>query len=255
MPLPESPASLRVAIVDDEALARSVVREYLEALSGVDIVAECANGFEAVKAVADLKPDLLLLDVQMPKLNGFEVIELVGRDVAVVFTTAHDEFALKAFEVHAVDYLLKPFGADRLAEAIARARDRVARHEPMPPAFVAAATRTAGVAAARVLIRDGASVHVIPVAKVDYVQAQDDYVAYRSEGRTHLKEQTLAEAEASLDPARFVRVHRSYLLNLDRLARVELDERGNHVALLTTGERVPVSRSGHARLTAALGSQ
>ena len=253
MPQPETPAPLRVAVVDDEALARGLVREYLRSIEGVEVVAECANGFDAVKAVAELKPDLLLLDVQMPKLNGFEVVELVGRDVAVIFTTAHDEFALKAFEVHAVDYLLKPFGAERLAEAIARARERVARHEPVPPAFVAAAT-FAGGAAARVLVRDGAKVHVLQASAIDYVQAQDDYVAYRSAGQTHLKEQTLAEAETSLNPATFVRVHRSYLLNIDRLARVELDERGNHVALLTTGERVPVSRSGHARLTAALGS-
>lgn len=253
MPLSDAPAPLRVAIVDDETLARSVVREYLQAIDGIAIVAECANGFEAVKAVAELKPDLLLLDVQMPKLNGFEVVDLVGHDVAVVFITAHDEFALKAFEVHAVDYLMKPLGADRLAEAIARARDRVARRERVPPALVAAATHEAG-PATRVLIRDGARVHVIPAAKIDYVQAQDDYVAYRSEGRSHLKEQTLAEAESLLDAATFVRVHRSYLLNIDRLSRVELDERGNHVALLTTGERVPVSRSGHTRLTSALGS-
>lgn len=246
-----SPA-LRIGIVDDEELARRVVREYLGSIPDVEIVAECANGFEAVKAVAELRPDLLLLDVQMPKLNGFEVVELVGRDVAVVFTTAYDEYALRAFEINAVDYLLKPFSGERLAEAIARARERIARREPQPVAALAAAGRTGGGAAARVLVRDGARVHVIPVDTIDYVQAQDDYVAYRAGGKPYLKEQTLAEAEASLDPARFVRIHRSYLLNLDRLARVELDERENRVATLTTGERLPVSRSGHARLTQAL---
>ncbi len=246
-----SPA-LRIGIVDDEELARRVVREYLGSIPDVEIVAECANGFEAVKAVAELRPDLLLLDVQMPKLNGFEVVELVGRDVAVVFTTAYDEYALRAFEINAVDYLLKPFSGERLAEAIARARERIARREPQPVAALAAAGRTGGGPAARVLVRDGARVHVIPVDTIDYVQAQDDYVAYRAGGKQYLKEQTLAEAEASLDPARFVRIHRSYLLNLDRLARVELDERENRVATLTTGERLPVSRSGHARLTQAL---
>lgn len=246
-----SPA-LRIGIVDDEELARRVVREYLGSIPDVEIVAECANGFEAVKAVAELRPDLLLLDVQMPKLNGFEVVELVGRDVAVVFTTAYDEYALRAFEINAVDYLLKPFSGERLAEAIARARERIARREPQPVAALAAAGRTGGGAAARVLVRDGARVHVIPVDTIDYVQAQDDYVAYRAGGKPYLKEQTLAEAEASLDPARFVRIHRSYLLNLDRLARVELDARENRVATLTTGERLPVSRSGHARLTQAL---
>jgi two-component system, LytTR family, response regulator len=244
--------SLRLAIVDDEDLARRVLREFLAGMPGIEIVAECANGFEAVKAVADLRPDVLLLDVQMPKLNGFEVIELVGRDVAVVFTTAHDEYALRAFEVHAVDYLLKPFNAERLADALTRVRQRVARREPMPTAALVAAARPPGVPATRVLVRDGGRVHVIPTDRIDYVQAQDDYVAYRAEGKQYLKEQTLADVEASLDPSRFVRVHRSYVLNLDRLVRVELDERENRVATLTTGERLPVSRSGHTRLTAAL---
>jgi two-component system LytT family response regulator len=229
-----------------------MLREFLASIPGIDVVAECANGFEAVKAVADLHPDVLLLDVQMPKLNGFEVIELVGRDVAVVFTTAHDEYALRAFEVHAVDYLLKPFNAERLADALSRVRERLARREPLPVAALAAAARPPGVPSTRVLVRDGARVHVIPADAIDYVQAQDDYVAYHSGGRQYLKEQTLAEVEAALDPARFVRVHRSYVLNLERLARVELDERENRVATLTTGERLPVSRSGHARLTAAL---
>jgi two-component system LytT family response regulator len=243
---------LRIAIVDDEALARQVVREYLTTMPAVEVVAECENGFDAVKVVASLKPDLLLLDVQMPKLNGFEVVELVGRDVAVVFTTAHDEFALRAFEIHAVDYLMKPFSSDRLAEALARARERLARRETLPAAALAASARPPGLAATRVLVRDGARVHVIPAQRIDYVQAQDDYVAYHTEGREYLKEQTLAEAEESLDPAKFVRVHRSYLLNLERLARVELDERENRIAILTTGERIPVSRTGHARLTEAL---
>ncbi|MBS1820223.1 MAG: response regulator transcription factor [Acidobacteria bacterium] len=247
-------APLRVAIVDDELLARQVVREYLSTLPDLEIVAECANGFEAVKAVSDVAPDLLLLDVQMPKLNGFEVLELVGRDVAVIFTTAHDEYAIRAFDVNAVDYLMKPFSAERLAEAVARARERIARREPAPVAALAATVRQTAGHAARVLVRDGGRVHVIPVDQIDVVQAQDDYVAYTSHGRQYLKEQTLAEVEATLDPSRFVRVHRSFIINLDRLTRVELDERENRVALLSTGQRVPVSRSGHARLTERLGS-
>src|SRR3954469_1318020 len=129
---------LKIAIVDDEELARAVVREYLAGIADVEIVAECTNGFEAVKAVSDLQPDLLILDVQMPKLNGLEVLELVGRDVAVVFVTAFDEYAIRAFEVHAVDYLLKPFGADRLAAAIARVRERLGRGETLPPPHLAA---------------------------------------------------------------------------------------------------------------------
>lgn len=247
-------APLRVAIVDDEELARRVLREYLSGMPDVEVVAECANGFEAVKAVADLAPDLLVLDVQMPKLNGFEVLELVSRDVAVIFATAHDEYAIRAFEVHAVDYLMKPFSVERLSAAVTRARERLARRDPAPLAALSAAMRPAPSSATRVLIREGARVDVLPVEQIDFVQAQDDYVSYASKGRRYLKEQTLAEVEASLDPARFVRVHRSYIINLDRLTRVELDDRENRIALLSTGDRIPVSRSGHARLGERLGT-
>lgn len=243
---------LRVALVDDEALARAVLREYLAPMADVEIIAECANGFEAVKVVSEAHPDLLFLDVQMPKLDGFEVLELVGRDVAVVFVTAYDQYALRAFEVHAVDYLLKPFSPERLAEALARARERLRRGERLPAHELAAAARPQSSHAGRILVRDGSRVHVLPLEKIDYVQAQDDYVCFRCEGKDYLKDQTLAQLEASLDPARFVRIHRSYLLNLDRLARVELDERETRFAILSDGRRLPVSRAGFTRLSARL---
>ena len=243
---------LRIAIVDDEDLARAVVREYLAGIPDVEVVAECANGFEAVKAVSDLQPDLLILDVQMPKLSGFEVLELVRRDVAVVFVTAYDQYAIRAFEVHAVDYLLKPFGADRLAAAIDRVRERLGRGEPLPRHDLTAATQPTA-SAHRVLVRDGSRVHVLPVEKIEYAQAQDDYVCIRCAAKEYLKEQTLAQLETTLDPNKFVRIHRSFLLNLDRLARVELDERENRVAILNDGRRLPISRTGYARLNALLG--
>ena len=244
---------LRVAIVDDEDLARAVVREYLAGITDVEIVAECANGFEAVKAVSELQPDLLILDVQMPKLNGFEVLELVGRDVAVVFVTAYDQYAIRAFEVHAVDYLLKPFSADRLSAAIDRVRERLGRGEALPVRQLATEGQPAQEHARRVLVRDGPRAHVLPVEKIDYVQAQDDYVCFRCEGKEYLKEQTLGELERLLDAARFVRIHRSFILNLDRLARVETGERENRIAILTDGRRLPISRAGHTRLSALLG--
>jgi two-component system LytT family response regulator len=241
-----------VAIVDDELLARAVVREYLAAVPGVEVVAECANGFEAVKVVAELHPDLLFLDVQMPKLDGFEVLELVGRDVAVIFVTAFDQYAIRAFDVHAVDYLLKPFSPERLGEALARARDRIQRGERAPtPANIDELTATARPSSnrGRVLVRDGPRVHVLPIEKIEYVQAQDDYVSYRCEGKDYLKEQTLAQAEAALDPKKFVRIHRSYLLNLECLARIESSDGDTRVAILNDGRRLPVSRSGYARLS------
>jgi two-component system, LytTR family, response regulator len=241
---------LRVAIVDDEMPARQVLREYLNLEPGVEIVAECANGFEAVKAVAEKTPDLLLLDVQMPKLDGFEVLELVGRDTAVIFTTAYDEYALRAFEVHAIDYLLKPFSRERLQEALGRARTRLSRGlaAKATPTAVAVTARPPGAWLSRIAIRDGAEVHVVPIDKVDYVEAQDDYIAVRVAEHALLKEQTLSDLERQLDPRRFVRIHRSFLLNLDRLVKLEPTGKDGRTAILRGGQRLPVSRSGYARL-------
>jgi len=242
------PGPLRVAIVDDEEPARTVLREYLGREKGVEVVAECRNGFEAVKAVNELTPDLLFLDIQMPKLNGFEVLELLGRDVPVVFVTAFDEHAIRAFEVHAVDYLLKPIAPERVAIALERARERVARRTPMPVAELAAAGRPAGAPLQRVLVRQGPRVHVIAAEKLDWVEAQDDYVSLNSEGKAHLKQQTLTDLEKKLDPARFVRIHRSYLLNLDCLARIDTESGEPKAVILTDGTRLPLSRSGYQRL-------
>jgi two-component system LytT family response regulator len=244
--------TLRVVIVDDEPLARAVIREYLKAHPGVDVVAECGNGFEAVKAVTELTPDLMFLDVQMPKLDGFEVLELLGRSIPVVFTTAHDQYALRAFDVHAVDYLLKPFDEVRFGEALARARARIAAHEPAPVDELIADARPRQGALERVLIRDGSQVHVLPVDRIDYVEAQDDYVCFKADGREYLKDQTMGAVEASLDPSRFVRIHRSYLLNIERIARVELYAKDSRVAILRDGRRLPVSRAGYARLAKLL---
>jgi two-component system LytT family response regulator len=244
--------SLRVVVVDDEPLARAMVREYVAAHPGVEIVAECANGFEAVKAVSELSPDLMFLDVQMPKLSGFEVLELIGRSVPVIFTTAYDQYALSAFEVHAIDYLLKPFSAERFAEALTRARARLAARDATPVEALVDDARAKRTPLERVLIRDGSKVHVLPIDKVDYVEAQDDYVAFHADGKSYLKDQTLAAVENLLDPARFVRIHRSYLLNIDRIARVELYAKDSRVAILRDGAKLPVSRAGYARLAKLL---
>jgi two-component system LytT family response regulator len=244
---------LRLVIVDDEPLARAVVREFLKAHPGVEVVAECGNGFDAVKAVTELSPDLVFLDVQMPKLDGFEVVELLGRSVPVVFVTAYDQYALRAFEVYAVDYLLKPFSEERFAEALSRARARLqSREQPAELDALVGEARGRQAPLERVLIRDGSQVHVIPVEKIDYVEAQDDYVCFKSEGKQYLKDQTMGALEALLDPARFVRIHRSYLLNIERIARVELYAKDSRVAILRDGTRLPVSRAGYVRLSKML---
>jgi len=242
-----SPGKLRVAIVDDEEPARALLREYLAAHPEVEVVAECANGFEAVRAATELDPDLLLLDIQMPGLSGFEVLELLERKVAVVFVTAYDEHAVRAFEVHALDYLLKPFSRERLAEALTQARKRLGRPQPELLA-VAAAARAGAAPLARVLVREGPQVHVIPVEVLDVVEARDDYVSLRVRGREYRKQQTLGELAAQLDPAKFVRVHRSFIVNLDRVARLERYAKDSRLAVLKDGTKLPVSRAGYARL-------
>jgi two-component system LytT family response regulator len=243
---------LRVLVVDDEALARQVLREYLEGLTGVEVIGECANGFEAVKAIAERTPDLVFLDVQMPKLDGFEVLELSGRHTPVIFVTAYDEFAVRAFDIHAVDYLLKPISAERVGEALERARARLGRgHEAVPVAALRPPGRAAG-PLERVLVRDGSRVHVIDVDDLDFVQAQDDYVCFHAAGKEYLKEQPLSEVEGQLDGSRFVRIHRSFILNVARIARVEPLTRDSRVVILKDGRRLPISRSGYQRLTALM---
>jgi len=234
-------------IVDDEELARRVLREFLAAHRDVEIVAECGNGFEAVKVISEARPDLLLLDIQMPKLDGFEVLELVGGDLTVIFVTAYDQYAIRAFEVHAVDYLLKPFSPERLSEALNRARDRIATREKVPPGLVASG-RARQTPLERILIRDRADVHVVPVEKIDYLESQDDYVSVKTAGKGYLKEQTLSELETLLDKDAFVRIHRRYILNIARLAKIELAVKDNRIAILTDGTKLPISRAGYARL-------
>ncbi|HEY1263404.1 MAG TPA: response regulator [Terriglobales bacterium] len=248
-------AKIRTLIVDDEELARQVLREMLNPHPEIEIAGECANGFEAVRMVAELKPDLVFLDIQMPKLDGFEVLELIGGETAVIFVTAHDEHALRAFEVHAVDYLLKPVGAERFEAALARARQRLGQRSVPDPAALTASSREVGHHAERIVVKDGTRVQIIPVARLDYAEAQDDYVSLASQGKKYLKQQTISSLETSLDPKDFLRIHRSYLVNLERVTRLEPYSKDSHVVILSDGTRLPVSRAGYARLRSLLDQQ
>lgn len=241
-------------IVDDEELARSLLRQYLESSADIDIVAECANGFEAVKAISEHKPDLVFLDVQMPKLDGFEVLQLIARDVAVIFVTAYDQYAMKAFDAHAVDYLLKPFSLERFEKALERARQRLGEKLP-PAAELAAAARPPQQHLQRIVVKDGTRVHIIPVDRLDYAEAQDDYVELHSQGKNYLKQQTISSLESALDPERFVRIHRSIIVNLERVAKIEPYAKDSRVAVLSDGTQLPVSRAGYDRLKALLGEK
>jgi len=242
---------IRAVIVDDEELARQMLREYLSSHPEIEILAECQNGFEAVKAVTELNPDLLFLDIQMPKLDGFEVLELIGADRAIVFVTAYDEYAIRAFDIHAVDYLLKPFGAERFETALQRAKQRLGGKLPAP-AELSSSARPPDRYPERIVVRDGTRVHIIPVSKLDFAEAQDDYVALSTEGKKHLKQQTISSLETVLDPSRFLRIHRSYIVNLERVTKIEPYSKDNYVVVLSNGAQLPVSRSGYSRLRAVL---
>jgi len=244
---------MRIIIVDDEMLARGVVREYLAEHPDVEVVAECANGFEAVKAITELAPDLVFLDIQMPKLDGFEVAELAGAKTRYIFATAFDQYAIKAFEFHALDYLLKPFSQQRFDQALAHARANLGKGDD-GAAVQDMAREAAGrnKPLGRVLIRDGAKVHVINSDKIEVIEAQDDYVQIRSEGKSYLKNQRMAELEEQLDAGQFLRIHRSWIVNIACVDRIEQATKDSYVAILKDGAKVPVSRSGYQKIRAVI---
>lgn len=243
--------TLRALIADDEPLARRLLAEYLRPHADISLVAEATNGLEAAKAITEHKPDLVFLDIQMPKLTGLEVLELTGRRDGVIFTTAHDAHALRAFELHAVDYLLKPFAQDRFDAALARARRLIGQPTPGLDRLVAPPAAHL----ARVLVRDPDSpggLQVLSVDDIAYIESQADNVAFHAHGREHLKAQRISELETQLDPIRFVRVHRSFIINLAALQGLEKTDSDAYIARMKNGKRIPVSRSGYDKLRAAL---
>ena len=246
----------KAVIVDDEELARGLLREMLRPHSEIETVAECANGFDAVKAIGETAPDLVFLDVQMPKLDGFEVLELIEPGPAIIFVTAYDQYAMRAFDAQAVDYLLKPFSTERFERALERACRRAGERRTetaLTPGDLAAAARPPEERLQRIVVKDGAKIHVIPIDSLDFVEAQDDYVALHSAGKTYLKQQSIASIEAVLDPSRFVRIHRSWIVSLERVTRIEPYSKDSRIVTLADGTRLPVSRSGYARLMEAMG--
>lgn len=239
---------MKVLIIDDEPLARSVVRSYLTELGTYEILGEAGDGFEALKMIHSLKPDLVFLDVQMPKLNGFEMLELLEENPHIIFTTAYDEFALKAFEVSAVDYLLKPFSKERFETAI----NKVTKNEQsMIPTLTNELSKT-NLEQARIVVKQGSDIKIIPLDTVQYIEAYDDYVKIHVDGKYHVKKQTMNYYEKSL-PEQFMRIHRSYLLNIDYLQKIESFEKNSYVAILKNGNRIPISRNSYSEVKQRLG--
>lgn len=239
-----------VLLIDDEPLARRVVKEYLKDFPQFTICGECNDGFEGLKSVRELQPDLLFLDVQMPKINGFEMLELLENPPAVVFTTAFDEYALKAFEAHAVDYLLKPFSRERFGKAIQKwqSQEQAAQIQQMVEQSKASPGQ-----AERVVVKDGGKIKIIPIRDISYLEAADDYVKIVTPEGAFLKNKTMAYFGTMLPPDLFVRCHRSFIVQVQLITGIDAYEKDTYTVRLNTGDRIPVSRSGYAKLKEVLG--
>jgi two-component system LytT family response regulator len=244
---------IKVVLIDDEPLARSIVAEYLQTYPEMSIIQQCNDGFEGVKAIAQHKPDLVFLDIQMPKINGFEMLELVEHPPAVIFTTAFDEFAIKAFESHAIDYLLKPFSKDRFDKAVQKWLGQRTHEEAKNKTDLLRDEVRQPEERNRVVVKEGGNIRIIPVHDILYIEAYDDYVKIYTQKEMFLKKKTMSFYEKSLDQNLFVRVHRSYILQLAQLTRIEPMEKDSYVALLKNGVRVPLSKSGYVKLKSVLG--
>ncbi len=243
----------KVIIIDDEPLARSIVVEYLQNHPDLEVVQQCGDGFEGLKAIQQHQPDLIFLDIQMPKITGFEMLELIEQPPGVIFTTAFDEYAIKAFESHAVDYLLKPFNQERFDKAIAKWNEQKTNLPEKMTQSVLESASSSPAQRHRIVVRNGSKIKIISVTDVFYLEAADDYVKIHTQEGYFLKNKTMTHFEQSLDEQLFVRSHRSYIVNVQQITRIDPYEKDSHVAILRSGAKVPVSRSGYGRLKEVLG--
>jgi two-component system, LytTR family, response regulator len=245
---------MKIIIIDDEPLARSIIKEYLQHHPELELIAECNDGFEGVKAVQQMQPDLIFLDIQMPKINGFEMLELIEEPPAVIFTTAFDEYAIKAFESHAVDYLLKPFSRDRFDKAISKWKQTsktIPPKEQLTPLLQSVSNSPAE--QHRVVVKIAGKIRIIPVDDIHYLEAADDYVKIHTKDGAFLKNKTMGHFENVLSNNLFVRTHRSFIVNVTEITRIDPYEKDNHLAILKSGSRVPVSKTGYVKLKMVLG--
>ena len=243
---------MNVIIIDDEPLARSIVKEYLQSYSDVNILAECNDGFEGLKAIQQYEPDLIFLDIQMPKINGFEMLELIEDPPSVIFTTAFDEYAIKAFESNAVDYLLKPFSKERFDKALQKFINQHKPFQQKTEAVLESAAQSP-VQQNRIVVKDGSKIKIIPVSQILYLEAADDYVKIFTAEGSFLKKKTMSYFEQSLFLFQFVRIHRSYIVNTQLITRIDAYEKDSHLLLLSTGSKLPVSKAGYSKLKEVLG--
>lgn len=246
---------IKIIIIDDEAPARELIKHYLKEVDSIEVVAECADGFSGLKSISSLKPDLVFLDIQMPRLTGIELVEVLTEKPEIIFATAYDQFAIRAFELNAVDYLMKPYEKRRFLEAVKKAIDKIRSGSGNSVQANQLLEKKPELTAPvnRIVVRKANSISIIPVDQVRYVEAQDDYVMiYHSAGKA-LKQQTMKFYEENLPKSEFVRIHRTYIVNVTEIKQIEPYGKDNHVAILHSGDKLPVSRSGYKQLREDLG--
>lgn len=240
-------------IIDDEPPARAVVRSFLSQHPSIEILGECSNGFEAIKAIQDQKPDVIFLDVQMPKVSGLELLEVLDEPPVVVFSTAYDQYALKAFEMSAVDYLLKPYSQSRFNQAMVKVMAQLSKGEKTDTQTVLKNhSDTSNNLLERIVVKTGNKMHVIPVTKIRYIEASEDYVMIYADNSRHLKAQTMRYYETHLDSTQFVRIHRSYIVNVNFVERLEPYDKDTYIAIMNEGQRLKISRTGYKKLKETL---
>ena len=243
---------MKAVIIDDEPLARSVVKEYLQSHPEIEVMQECSDGFEGMKAIQQYQPDIIFLDIQMPKINGFEMLDLIDNLPHVIFTTAFEEYAIKAFEAHAADYLLKPFSQERFDKSIEKLFQQQNSITTKTQQILGTASQSP-MQANRIVVKVGSKIKIIPVSQVQYLEAADDYVKIHSKDGIFLKKKTMQYFEESLLLQQFIRIHRSYIINTQLITRIESNEKDGHSVLLNTGVILPVSKAGYIRLRETLG--
>lgn len=242
------PGKLKTIIIDDEKLARDIVKRYAAKIDMLEIIEECGNGFDGIKAINSQKPDLIFLDIQMPKLNGFEMLELLEEKPKIIFTTAFDQYALKAFDVNAIDYLLKPFSEERFAEAVNKVLKEQTNLSEEKVEKLKSHLEEETEYLDRVIVKQNQKINIIPIDKVSYFEAQDDYVMIHTDDGKYLKQKTMKYFEDHLDPKDFIRIHRSSIVNIDRVKAIELFDKDSYKAVLKDGTKLSVSRSGYIKL-------
>lgn len=243
----------KAVIIDDEPLSREIIKAYLKAFPEIEIAQECGDGFEGVKAIQQHQPELIFLDIQMPKITGFEMLELIDQKPAIIFITAYDSFAIKAFEANAVDYLLKPVSEERFRSAILKWKSKLVLPSQEPVERVLSAMSATGSQQSRIVVKTGSKVKIIPIHEIQYIEADDDFVKIFTFEGSFLKNKTMAFYEQSLDATQFIRVHRSYILHVSQITKIEPYQKENHVAILRDGKQIPVSKTGYSKLKIILG--